>query len=51
MMPWQIASPRPVPAPTSLVVKNGSNTRAWTSGVIPEPVSSTSITAWPRSLV
>ncbi len=36
-----IASPRPVPRPTSLVVKNGSNTRARTSSVMPLPVSDT----------
>ena len=27
-MPWQIDSPRPVPTPTGLVVKNGSKMRA-----------------------
>ncbi len=31
--------PRPVPLPTSLVVKNGSKTRASTSGGMPVPVS------------
>ena len=31
--------PSPVPLPTGLVVKNGSNTRFITSGDIPEPVS------------
>ncbi len=33
--------PWPVPRPTSLVVKNGSNTRAATSGGMPPPVSAT----------
>src|SRR3546814_14500372 len=31
--------PSPVPLPTGLVVKNGSNTRSSTSGVMPQPVS------------
>ena len=39
--PNTCASPRPEPLPTSLVVKNGSNTRASTSGVMPVPVSLT----------
>src|ERR1700751_4107020 len=34
-----VSSPSPVPAPTSLVVKNGSNTRARMSGGMPGPVS------------
>ena len=39
-----MASPSPVPLPSSLVVKNGSNTRARSSGGMPAPVSATSIT-------
>jgi hypothetical protein len=35
-------SPSPVPAPTSLVVKNGSKMRSSTSGAIPIPESRTS---------
>jgi hypothetical protein len=35
--------PRPVPLPTGLVVKKGSNTRSITSGGMPEPVSETLI--------
>ena len=38
-MPWTVARPSPVPLPGSLVVKNGSNRRACTSGVMPVPVS------------
>ena len=34
-------SPRPEPLPTSLVVKNGSNTLSSTSGDMPVPVSLT----------
>ena len=33
--------PRPVPLPTGLVVKNGSNARSSTSAVMPQPVSVT----------
>jgi len=33
------ASPRPVPSPTSLVVKKGSKIRAWISVAMPTPVS------------
>ncbi len=47
--------PRPVPLPISLVVKNGSNTRASRSGAMPEPVSVSetaakgpAAAAWPR---
>ena len=36
---YTIGKPSPVPWPTGLVVKNGSKIRAWTSGVIPVPVS------------
>ena len=35
--------PSPVPLPTGLVVKNGSNTRSSTSGVMPQPVSATAM--------
>ena len=42
-MPYTIASPRPLPRPDSLVVKNGSNTRFNTSGSMPTPVSLTLI--------
>ena len=35
-IPNTIARPRPVP-PSPLVVKNGSNTRAWTSALMPTP--------------
>jgi hypothetical protein len=40
---WARLSPWPVPTPTPFVVKNGSNTRALTSGVIPGPSSAISI--------
>src|SRR2546430_8811456 len=40
-MPWQIDSPNPVPWPSGLVVKNGSNTRRATSSGIPGPESVT----------
>ena len=39
--PYTIGSPRPVPLPTSLVVKNGSKTRFRISGGMPSPVSDT----------
>src|SRR5206468_4030339 len=38
--------PRPVPRLLLFVVKNGSNTRAITSGGMPDPVSSTASTAY-----
>ena len=38
-MLYVIESPRPVPAPTSFVVKNGSNTRLAISAGIPGPAS------------
>ena len=41
MIPYTVARPSPVPLPTPLVVKNGSNTRARTSSLIPCPVSDT----------
>src|SRR6516162_5908135 len=40
-MPYTVASPSPVPLPTPLVVKNGSNRCACTSGLMPLPVSHT----------
>src|ERR1039458_5691836 len=40
-MPKAVASPRPVPLPTSLVVKNGSKIRGRISGGMPQPVSLT----------
>ena len=40
-MPWQVASPSPVPLPCGLVVKNGSNRCDSTSSLIPVPVSVT----------
>ncbi|MEQ1833810.1 MAG: VOC family protein, partial [Candidatus Eisenbacteria bacterium] len=46
---WHTQSPRPVPLPTGLVVKNGSKIRARTSGVMPAPVSRTRRTTWPGS--
>jgi hypothetical protein len=46
-MRWQIDSPRPVPTPTGLVVKNGVNSRARTSGGMPVPVSAISTTTCP----
>jgi hypothetical protein len=42
--PYTIASPSPVPEPAGFVVKNGSKIRAWTSSLIPSPVSVTVIT-------
>src|SRR6516162_1445338 len=38
-MPKTVARPRPVPFPSSLVVKNGSKMRARLSGGMPVPVS------------
>ena len=40
-IPYAVDSPRPVPSPTSLVVKKGSNTCAWVSRSMPMPVSRT----------
>ena len=37
MTSWLIESPRPVPSPVGLVVKNGLNIFSFTSGVIPVP--------------
>ena len=45
-MPYTVERPRPVPLPTSLVVKNGSKILPITSCVMPQPVSSTSISAY-----
>ena len=40
-IPYTVARPRPVPFPTSLVVKNGSKMRAWVTASMPIPVSDT----------
>ena len=40
-IPYTVASPRPVPLPSCLVVKNGSKTRARVAASIPTPVSLT----------
>ena len=45
MKPYTMLSPSPVPLPGALVVKNGSNTWASTSGGMPLPLSLTSIIA------
>ena len=49
----EMSSPRPVPRPTSLVVKNGSNACWATSADMPAPESSTSTTTppWPSGRV
>ena len=47
-MPWQMESPSPVPSPSDLVVKKGSNTLAAISSGIPGPSSET-VTATPSS--
>src|SRR5205823_14461441 len=39
MIPYVMDRPRPVPFPTSLVVKNGSKIRGSSPGGIPSPVS------------
>jgi len=41
-MPRTVERPSPVPLPSPLVVKNGSQMRASTSGGMPVPVSRTS---------
>ena len=46
-MRCEIASPRPVPTPTGLVLKNGVNSRGRTSGGIPVPVSRIDTTTRP----
>ncbi len=40
--PYTIDSPSPLPSPVCLVVKNGSKTWAFTSSVMPHPLSITS---------
>src|SRR5438876_8351388 len=51
-MPYETDRPSPAPVPTSLVVKNGSNTCASTSPGMPGPSSMTcALTARPPSLV
>ena len=47
--PWTTANPRPVPLPTSLVVKNGSKMRDLTSADIPLPVSVNASMTWTRA--
>ena len=42
-MPWLIESPSPVPSPSGLVVKKGSNTWAASASDIPGPSSTTSM--------
>src|SRR5262249_54377806 len=42
---WLMARPSPVPAPTSLVVKNGSKRRPSSSGGMPDPSSRMATTA------
>src|SRR5262249_20855680 len=52
IMSWLIESPRPVPSPVGLVVKNGSKIFSFTSGVRPVPLSRILIsTQSPRLLV
>ena len=41
-MPWLMERPRPVPSPSGLVVKNGSNTCAASASDMPGPSSTTS---------
>ena len=48
-MPWQIESPSPVPRPTGLVVKNGSNSRDMCSAEMPQPVSLIAISTFASS--
>src|SRR3989454_7546109 len=47
-IPWAMASPRPVPCPGGLVVKNGSKIRGRTSSGTPGPSSSNSTSTSPR---
>jgi hypothetical protein len=42
-MPWLMDSPRPVPSPSALVVKKGSNTCVASASDMPGPSSITSI--------
>src|ERR1035437_5628264 len=42
-MPNTVESPNPVPRPEALVVKKGSNKRAWVASSIPPPLSLTAI--------
>jgi len=42
-MPWLMESPRPVPSPSALVVKKGSNTCAASASDMPGPSSATSM--------
>src|SRR3989442_9330912 len=45
-IPYDTESPRPLPSPGGLVVKNGSKIRGSASSGIPGPVSRTSTQAW-----
>src|SRR5207245_1022320 len=45
-IPYDTESPRPLPSPGGLVVKNGSKIRGRASSGIPGPVSRTSTQAW-----
>jgi hypothetical protein len=52
IMSWLMESPRPVPSPVGLVVKNGSNILSFTAGAMPVPLSRILIsTRSPRFLV
>ena len=42
-IPYEVASPSPVPSPGAFVVKNGSNARTRVSSSMPIPVSRTRI--------
>jgi hypothetical protein len=46
MMPYTVDSPRPVPWPSGLVVKNGSKMWLMTSAGMPVPVSATASSAY-----
>src|SRR3990167_6241068 len=50
MIPYTIASPSPVPFPTPLVVKNGSNILSFVFSSIPSPVSETDTRAYRPTL-
>lgn len=50
-IPYAVLSPRPVPAPSGLVVKNGSKMRATVYASIPQPVSDTEITTYHPDVV
>src|SRR5439155_11175273 len=50
MIPYVIERPRPVPLPTSLVVKNGSKIRRSSPGGIPCPLSANETSTAPESV-